>query len=463
MLLLLHEKSDVIHWSQKVMSSDERCPRTLIVNAHFTEQSGSGTYLGRVFSSWSDDQLATVSAIPGVPDWSRCRRHYRTGELRFPLQAFSRWLLSSGPSGPVERSSLTKMPMHDATSVERVSVLRRILRYPWRMLLRIMGGGDLLLRSGSSLQLLEWARAFNPEVIYGHCSDLNSVVLLSRMREALGIPLVLHFMDDWSGTNYSTGWVAKLLRPRFETEFKRLVRSADITIAICREMAEEYEQRYQRSILWLPMPIELVAYQNEARTHWLAGQPFRIRYGGRVGWAIRESLVDVAQAVQSLRNEGVQVVFEIATFEPEALPAACREISGVTIQMPGSLADLPRLQSEADALLICYDFDPRSFEQARYSMPAKLAPCMASGTAVFVYGPAGLPVVEYARREGWGMIVDSRDPNRVKEALRELIGSEALRKKFGQTAQKLAADRHDAKAVSEELRQLLVRVANLQG
>jgi glycosyltransferase involved in cell wall biosynthesis len=442
---------------------DADYPRTLIVGAQFSEQSGSGTYLGRLFSGWPKDQLATVSGTPEVPDWNRCSRHYRTGELRFPLSLFSRWLLSTGQPGPMFPPLVPFSPSQSAPGLQKVSIVRRLARYPWRALLRLTGGGDNLFRANPSQQVLRWARDFNPDVIYGHCSGLNSVIFLRQMQQALGCPVVLHFMDDWAETTHQRGWMEQWQRARYVSEFNKLIQSVDVTIAICQEMAEEYEKRYQRPVLWLPMPVELEGHQVAARCQWKADKPFRIRYGGRVGWAIRDSLEDLARVVNTLRKEGADVEFDIATFEPEMLPDVCRTTLGVNVQIPGSLTDLPRLQAEADVLLICYDFDPKSLAQARYSMPAKLAPCMASGTPILVYGPAGLPVVEYARRDGWAKIVDRRDPAVLKVAVRDLMESVTLREQLGQTANRLANERHDAKVVSERIRCVLAAQKKQRG
>jgi glycosyltransferase involved in cell wall biosynthesis len=262
-------------------------------------------------------------------------------------------------------------------------------------------------------------------------------------------------MDDFPEALYREGWASRSLRPRYLAEFAELVSSANVAIAICQEMAEEYEHRYRRPVAWLPMPVELGAYQAAARTQWTAGRPFRLRYGGRVGWAIRDSLADLAGVVHALRQEGADVAFDLVTFQTEEVPAACLASAGVTVQPLGPLADLPRLQAEADVQVICYDFDSKSFRQARYSMPAKLAACMASGTPILVYGPPGLPVIEYARREGWGKVVDCRDPVVLRAALLELMNSAALREQLGRTAQQLATERHDANTVSESARVIL--------
>ncbi len=439
------------------MGTDADFPRTLIVGAHFSEDSGVGTFLGRLFSAWPTDRLATVSNSRERPDWRRCHRHYQTGDLEYRLQAPFRWLAPAHESGLLTppAGGVTRTAAGAPGGVQGSPQARNIRR----TVRALLGGGEFLYRIGPSPQLLSWVRDFQPEVLYGHCSTLDSVRFLRRMQHALQIPLVLHIMDDWPETLYREGVISRFQRARYLAEFAELVQAADVTVAISREMARAWEERYRRPVVWFPMPVELGPYQTAARTQWAAGRPFRLRYGGRVGWAIRESLADLAGEVRLLRQEGADVVFELATFQTEEVPAACSASDGVSVRQPGPLAAVPRVQAAADVLVICYDFDDVSFRQARYSMPSKLADCMASGTPILVYGPAGLPVVEYARREGWGKVVDCRDPALLRDAVRELMNSAQLREALGRTARRLAAEVHDARMVSERLRVMLREAA----
>jgi len=435
------------------MSTLDAHPRTLVVGGHISEFSGTGIYLRMLFTEWPKDRLACVSGSSLPPDWTRCSHYYQTGDQEFKLQLPLNWIVPTRWSGPLEN------PIHrqgaNAQLSLRSNFVRRVARYFWQNVIR-PSGGESLYYVTPSVQLLAWIKEVNPGVIYGHCSDLSSVRFLRRIHQALGLPLVLHLMDDWAGTLYQTMGLTRCLRSRYQVEFAELVQSATIVLGICPEMAEAYEQRYQRPVLSLPNPVEMKPYQKFTRTKWTSGKPFRLRYGGRIGWAIRNSLVDISKVVMEMRHMGVDVVFDITTFNPEQVPDACRNLSGVTVSSPCSLVDLPRVQSETDVLVVCYDFDPKSIRLARYSMPGKMAECMASGTPVLVYGPAGLPVVEYARRFKWGHVVDTQNQEVLSTAIRKLVKSESLREQLGRTAIRLVAERHDASQVAQRFRELVL-------
>jgi hypothetical protein len=266
-------------------------------------------------------------------------------------------------------------------------------------------------------------------------------------------------MDDWGNNMYQKGWLGGATRKAWEHTERRLVADAQVAIGICEEMSRAYEQRYDRRWESLGMPVDMAAWEACARRDWVAGPVFRIRYGGRIGWAIQKCIVAVACAVDHLCREGRKLAFEVRTFQPQAIAPEINGLQGVTVGPPEPYANLPKSLATADALLIPYDFDAESFRKARYSMTSKLADCMASGTPCLVYGAAGLPVVEYARREGWGLVVDDPSLEALKRAILLLESDVGIRKKFGLRARELVRMRHDAQIVAEQLRGLLAAAA----
>ncbi len=427
-------------------------PRTLVVGATFSPNYGVGTYLSQLFTGYPAERLAVVGEVERLVDWDRCSRVYRWGTDEF---CYPRLLARANPhrlSQPVLQGQdrpPARIPLPLPARAVR-SIVQRTLTL-------VFGSTEMVTSVTASARLLAWLSDFKPEVIYGRYWGINSATLLMRLRHTLGIPLVIHGMDDWGENMYSEGigLLRALTRRAWRRLDRKLVVEADLAIGICEEMSRAFEARYGRRWVSLAMPVDWHVWGPYARRDWSVGKVFRIRYGGRVGWSIRDSIIAVARAVDQLCRQGVNVAFEVKTFEPHKLASDLDGLRGVSIQSVESYADLPKSQAAADALLIAYDFDAKSFQMARYSMPGKVAECMASGTPVLVYGPAGLPVVEYARRAGWGLPVDNPSPQALRENILRLRNGPSLRESLGRRAMELARSKHDANSVGEELRRLL--------
>jgi glycosyltransferase involved in cell wall biosynthesis len=432
-------------------------PRILVVGPVFSQGYGQGTYLSHLFTGCPPERLGVLTRDPYPPDWSRFLRLYRLGEEEL---RYARWLAWANPHPPSgSETAATAMVELERKKVSRpVRVARSILhRVPWAL----FGTSEMLTSPRVSRRLTEWAKAWNPEIIYGRYSKITTAALLLRLRDALGIPLAIHAMDDWAENQYLRGLLSRCLRTVWHRVDRELVARADVAIGICEEMSHAYQQRYNRPWTWLDMPVDQSVWEPYARRDWKANGTFRIRYGGRVGWSILDSIVAVARAVDRLRRGGEDVALDVRAFTPEVLAPRLEGLRGVTLQSPEPFQSLPVLQAAADVLLICYDFGEKSFRTARYSMPGKTAECLASGTPCLVYGPAGLPVVEYARRERWGLVVDDPSPEALDQAILRLKSDADLRESLGCRALELVRLRHDASVVAEEFRRQLAETVTV--
>ena len=433
-------------------------PRVLVVGATLTESSGAGIYLGRLFSRWDPVEIACVAEYSSVqdPNWARCKNFYRLGDSEFKI---CRILVPFVPPRNSWHISQGSVAVSDFQSSRGRSVVTRYLfglaQTCWRSLLRITGGGEVLYKVAISDALRDFILEFQPDIIYAQCSSLNGVRLATRLRESLNLPLVLHCMDDFPAFAYPGVGTTWLIRQRFLNEFRQLMLAADTVLGICEEMAAAYRDRYHRAIRSLGMPADLAGYKTVRRTDWKANRPFRLQFAGRVGWALRECLSDVASAVGALVSEGIDVVFEIYTFNPQDIPQSCHGCSWVIVRDAVASNELPILQASADSLVVCLDHSALAFHQARYSMPSKLAGCLASGTPILAYGPRGLPFIEYARRTGYGLLVDTRDPSALKQAIRSLFDSVNLREMLGRRGMELAAAENDMTVISDKLCEIM--------
>ena len=440
----------------------KRVPKVLCVGGVLSDRTGTGVYLRRLFGSWPAESVASVAASDSVqqPDWRSCCQHYCLGDAELKLTPLLRpfvpprlsRILNSNVSQPHVVSG-------QEGSAPEGNYARHFARMCWRGLLKIAGGGEAFYRFGISKQLLDYVTQFNPDVIYGQCSSLTSVRVLANIQKAFPVPLVVHCMDDWPTVIYTRPVAERLYRQVYLMELFQLMKSADLLIGICEEMTAEYRNRYNRPVHYVGMPVDLKAYEGVSRQDWGPGRPFRLQFAGRVGWALNQSLSDIAHAIESLNSEGMNIILEIFTFNPLQLEDFCRESACVQVKDAIEPNELAHHQALADVLVVCLDHGTLPYRQARYSMPSKLPGCLASGTPILAYGPRGLPFIEYARRSGYGIVVDVRDACHLKAAIRNLFNSTELRESYGRKGMALAAKYHDAKVISLHFQELVARAA----
>jgi glycosyltransferase involved in cell wall biosynthesis len=224
-------------------------------------------------------------------------------------------------------------------------------------------------------------------------------------------------------------------------------------------MCDVFHARWGLSFQPFHNPVDFHAWQRFARTDWKNKEPFRIRYGGRIGRAIQSSVLDVCKVVSELNNEGIPVVFEIYTSSPGGLHDVASKHKGVTVNNMIPYADLPASLAKTDLLLISYDFDQDSGLFAQYSMPTKATEYMASGTPVLVYAPAKFAATQYAQDEGWGYVVSERNQTMLREAIKRLIGDIGLREHLGRRGMELVKQNHDAERIREAFRKKMAEAA----
>jgi glycosyltransferase involved in cell wall biosynthesis len=122
-----------------------------------------------------------------------------------------------------------------------------------------------------------------------------------------------------------------------------------------------------------------------------------------------------------------------------------------------------RAVQAADLLVLPVNFDRASRRFIQYSMPAKIAAYLASGTPLLVYGPADVPPVCYAREHGVAVIVDVQSPRVLAQAIAKVLGDEQLRARLTARAVTLARERHDIGSVLSRFEDCVRRaVAHLE-
>lgn len=416
------------------MIDGQDVPRVLVVcDEPINRVGGGGVTMRNLFLGWPKDGLAQLWAHHRFElDTSVCEQSLKLGSHTMPGNT---WI---------------------PQSLRRQRGLVRRLR--------------AVVRPGVRLDyapVLDWASKYAPDIIYSQATPypMYSWWLPRRLSHDLDVPLVNHIMDDWP-TAAASDWMwpfKPFLQMRLKQQLIQLFGAAAANLAISREMAVEFEQRYGHRFTAFHNVVDLEEWTNPKTDYSSANNPFEVVYLGGIAEDMQLfSLLDVASSISAMQRSGMAIRMTVygAEIYRDLFDQYFSGMLAVSHGGSVSRENLCATLAAADLLLIPANFDRRSLAMNRYSMPTKVPEYMASGTPILVYAPSFVPPARYATEEGWGYVVGERDKRALFDALGELSRSSALRARLGTRARQLAVENHDGARVRPRFRELLAKSAS---
>jgi hypothetical protein len=192
--------------------------------------------------------------------------------------------------------------------------------------------------------------------------------------------------------------------------------------------------------------------------NWSSPAPQRqgvlIRYSGSLAEDMGlETIVAVANAVEALAADGVDITFDIKTrkFWAEKAGGRFKTLARTRISTEElAAAEYRKWLSDADVVLICYNFDELSRAYVRYSIANKLPECLASGAALLAVGPPDIAMMQLLKSLDCSVNVETLDPAVLKGELHELATSHQTRAALVDKARQVALDRFDMRLTRQK-------------
>jgi glycosyltransferase involved in cell wall biosynthesis len=414
--------------------------------AAFNKITGGGITFSNLFLSWPKASLATIHNDPIPVTYDVCDRYFKLSALEVHRWSWLKHI-------PLGRPSEATVSMTGAgpSRSRNYALLKKLKTWVF--------GDGIPEQVCITAELDDWVTSFRPTVLYTILGSNAMMDLAEKLRVRYQLPLVVHIMDDWPCTIYRGGLLSFLQRRKKDRLLQHLMNVAAARFAICQDMAEAYEVRYQKPFQWFQNPIDVAAVQRFVKKPLIVGTPIRVAYLGSVfPNAQLQSLVDCCSAVQALHNEGFPIRMEI--YSPSHATGQYRErlVVGAAISLQDTIGDdevFFRTLQDVDMLVLPVNFDAHTIQYIRYSMPTKVPAYLAVGTPILVYGPAEVAQVSYAKKAGWGLPVTVRDMEALKQALKRLATDTQLRQVLSGCARQMAAMHHDARVVREQFQAAL--------
>lgn len=426
-------------------------PRVLLVTLVKVKAADSVNILIRSeFGDWPKDRLAQIHAAGDLAGHGEfCGRHYRLEACDRVLGGLFRQL----------RGGVFDIVAMDAvegqTNARPQAMLGRWAKGVKKRLGDwLIGSGvwELIFRVRLSEAMVRFVEDFKPDLIYCAGYSLGFATLPLLIARRFNVPMCFQTADDWPSYTYRGFLMGWLLRRRA----RQLVAGATVRLAFGQKMQRMYEDRYGAGF---EVTYHLDDPHRFPKDSGIVADQFRIVYTGSLALRRYEAVQDLLDAVRSMQDHSrpIQIVIYCSGLPKDTTHALLNAPEVAFLPLP-THDELPRILASAAVLLL-----PESFSVApeliEYAISSKAHLYMMSGRPILVYGPAYSGTVEYATREGWGMVVAERSSAKLKDALAALLAGGGRMQQLRWNAEACIRRHHDLVAGRERFREMLATAA----
>jgi glycosyltransferase involved in cell wall biosynthesis len=436
-------------------------PKILIFGQPFNNFTGGGITLTNLFKGWPKEKIAVTYLGHGLMNVTTdvCDTYYQLGSEEhkwiFPFNLIQRKFRS----GIKTFNSSQKSQINSIQKGFRFRFVNKIF-YPF---LRWLGLFHVVSKIRVSHRLKNWLDEYKPEILYLQVSTREDILFSTGLIDHLKIPSVIHIMDDWPSTISNRGLLKDFWNRKIDREFRKLLGKIDFYMSISDAMSAEYEKRYGHKFIPFHNPIETKNWEShQKKTYDIDRKYVKVLYSGRIGdKGIAVSLTQVAEAVDALNSESLNVKFHIQTAtKTEWILELLKRYKSVVFNDYAEYSDIPKIFSEADILVLANDFSTEGIRYLKLSMPTKASEYMISGTPVLVYASPETAVSKFFRENECGYCIEAEGTDMIIKGLSLLIEDEDLRRNISNNAKMIAKRRFDSQNVRNDFQKILTNLKN---
>lgn len=287
--------------------------------------------------------------------------------------------------------------------------------------------------------------SFKPEVIYTCGASIRILKTALYYSKRYDIPIVLHLMDDWPGTIYTTSWASTIFRGMVLSKLKQVAQRSHRSFAISEALAKKYEQMLGVEMLPLMNPAADIA--TDINTH--DEGVVRFVYAGSLGINRWKSLLDIAKYLQD--EKGGESQFDLYVpkrFLMDEMVAAF-ESYHAHLHAYVDRDELGKIYKRSDVMVYAESFDVNVAEFTKYSLSTKIPEYMGTGNAMLAYLPKSAHANDYIRDREVGFVANTKEE--LAQVLHVILTDEQSRQEMAKRALEIDRNEHSAEVEKKKL------------
>lgn len=418
----------------------------LISHNPISTQSNMGKTFLSLFSRFDAQELCQLYIYPVIPNANRCTSYYRITD-KDALNAVVRLRRTGGEILPeqINEDQGIYENMEDQSfykSRKNKSALRRLLR-----------DGLWSVSRWYNRSLRAWLDREQPECIFvapGVAKFLYNFAL--KIAKKRHIPIVTYICDEYYFVKRPDTVLDRLRLKLLRSKIEVLMKKTDHLVVISEEMRAEYQRRFGVPTTTL-MTGAAADIGNVAQK-----QPENLCYFGNIRCNRFVPLEQIGRALDEInRQQGTSYRLKIFTAEKdETILEPLRQVPSIQLCGFATGDAFFRAMEDAALLLHAEAFDADSVDFTQHSVSTKIADSLASGTALFAYGPAEISSMAHLLRHQCAIAATSAEE--LPQKLRLAFEDGDARREAAQKALAVAEKLHNSEKNSSRLREIFEQV-----
>ena len=198
-----------------------------------------------------------------------------------------------------------------------------------------------------------------------------------------------------------------------------------------------YKKRYGKDITDKIVVIPNATYPDpylKLQTPFNPKPPYTILFTGAVYWPQIGSLKNLVKAVNEIDDLDIRLKIYSPSPRDYLKKVGISESNKVSIDVAPP-QDMPKIQSQADILFLPLAWNTKSQGIVDTATPAKMTDYLISGRPILVHAPASTYLVEYARENDFGAVVDEENIEALKASIRSILTNKRYADRLVKNAQ----------------------------
>jgi len=281
-------------------------------------------------------------------------------------------------------------------------------------------------------------------------SDIGPALIATYLISlCTGVPYALYLFDIYLGNNLlpMNELLAKIFEPR-------MFKMASVVIVTNEGTERFYRKRYGGTFKSAVVHNSVFPQGYESRrTPYSPKEPYTILFTGQVYWAQERSLMNLIRTMDELRDLRVQLDLYVPN-APETLKQRVRGRRNIYLTAADQ-SEMPAIQCHATLLLLPLSWHTRSPDVIATAAPGKLADYLASGRPVLIHAPPYAYINQYAKENGFALVVDEENIKKLKDGINKLLFDLEYSRQLIENAKRTFYKNHDATINAQKLAKIL--------